>query len=89
MNAKQLDTLINELPPREADYLLCYFYKRKHIADIAYIFGVTSTEVHYGIRCGLDHLKEAANLAGIPCPEYNLSPKLENTIWDLLRLDDG
>lgn len=57
--------LIDSLPPREADFVELYFFKKKKQTDIATIFGVTQPTVCYRLNRAKTRIKFLIDLPKI------------------------
>lgn len=49
--------LLDKIPPREADLIDLYFFKKKRQADIAELFSVTQAAISYRLDRGIQRLK--------------------------------
>jgi predicted transcriptional regulator len=53
----KIKSVLDRLPPREADLIRLYFFRAKRQTDIAEIFGVTQAAVSYRIQRALNRIR--------------------------------
>jgi hypothetical protein len=64
-DAAQIDrvrSVVNQLPPREADFVELYYFKKLRQTDIASIFGVSQPTVCYRLARAADRIRFLLNL---------------------------
>lgn len=57
----RIRSVLNNLPPREADFIELYYFKRLRQTDIAHIFGVSQPTVCYRLARAADRVKFLLN----------------------------
>jgi DNA-directed RNA polymerase specialized sigma24 family protein len=62
---EKIRDLIDALPPREADFIDLYFFRKKKQTDIAKIFGVTQPTVCYRLKRAKKRIKFLVDLPKI------------------------
>jgi predicted DNA-binding protein (UPF0251 family) len=71
----RIKNLLDELPPREADFLEMYYFRKMKQTDIAMIFGVSQPTVHYRLNRAASRIKFLLCLPDLP----------KDTVLNLLR----
>jgi len=70
--------MLDQLPPREADFVDLYFFRHINQTDIAGIFGVSQPTVCYRLKRAIDRIQFLLQLPSITRPE------LEEAMSDFL-----
>lgn len=62
---KDIEAVLDKLPPREADFVELYFFKHKKQTDIAHIFGVSQPTVCYRLQRATQRIRFLLELPDI------------------------
>jgi len=62
---KDIEAVLDKLPPREADFVELYFFKHKKQTDIAHIFGVSQPTVCYRLQRATQRIRFLLELPNI------------------------